>query len=196
MVATVYTAFALREKIGGAGWLALLMSFIGVIMIATKGRGFHIQNGQGVLLYVAGAVCYGVFNVCNKKKGLDQYFCTTVYFSVTAICSGIVFGMTEKFTPMSMKAWVGMIWLGVFIDALAILAWGLALQKTDIGFLSNFAYMTPVAAMVISFVLLGEQIEFYSILGMLFIVGGCFLRLLAEREKIHLMQRKKKQRIQ
>lgn len=154
------------------------MSFAGVVVISTKGSGLHLTEVQGILSGIAGAVCYGIFNVLNKRKGLNQYLCTTVYFAVTAFCAGIVFFQTEHFSSMSMRTWGGMIWLGVFIDALAILAWGLALQKTDIGFLSNFAYTTPVIAMLLSFICLGEPIEFYAICGMLLILGGCILQII------------------
>lgn len=181
IIATICASFILHEKTGMKGWLAIFMSFAGVVIISTKGIGLHLTEIKGILLCIMGAICYGVFNVLNKRKKINQYLCTTVYFAVTTICSGIVFFKTEQFSIMSTKTWGGIIWLGVFIDALAILAWGLALQKIKIGFLSNFAYTTPVVAMLISFICLGEPIKFYTICGMLFIGGGCFLQIFVKR---------------
>ena len=89
--------------------------------------------------------------------------------------------VTGDIAPMSGVTWVGMLWLSVFIDALAIFAWGAALQMSEVGFLSNLAYLTPVVAMVISYVTLGEPVESYAIIGMLFVLGGCLLQLISRK---------------
>lgn len=177
IIATVCAAVILREKIKAAEWLAILLSFTGVVIISTKGNGLSTANVRGVLLCIAGALCYGVFNVLNKKRGLDQLLCTAVYFTVTAVCSGPILFLTGELAPMSGTTWAGMLWLGVFIDALAIFAWGAALQISEVGVLSNLAYLTPVAAMIVSYVTLHEPIEFYAVIGMLFVLGGCLLQV-------------------
>ena len=82
---------------------------------------------------------------------------------------------------MSGITWAGMLWLGIIIDALAIFAWGAALQKSKVSVLSNLAYLTPAAAMVISRIVLGEPIKFYAIVGMLFIMGGCLFQFLFQK---------------
>lgn len=181
IIATVCAAVILHEKIKTAEWLAILLSFIGVVIISIKGNGLSTADMQGVLLCIAGALCYGVFNVLNKKKGLDQLLCTAVNFTVTAVCSGPILFATGYLSPMSGAAWAGMLWLGVFIDALAIFAWGAALQMSEVGVLYNLAYLTPVAAMIISNITLHEPIEFYAVLGMLFVLGGCFLQVLSKK---------------
>ena len=177
IVATVCAAVILNEKIKAA----VLLSFAGVAVISTKGSGIALTNMRGILLCIAGAVCYGVFNVLNKKKGIDQLLCTAVYFTVTAVCSAPILLVTGDIAPMSGAEWAGMLWLSVFIDALAIFAWGAALQMSEVGFLSNLAYLTPVVAMVISYMTLGEPIESYAIIGMLFVLGGSLLQVLLRR---------------
>lgn len=188
IIATICAAVILHEKIKATEWMAILLSFIGVVIISSKGNGMSMSNARGVLLCIAGALCYGVFNVLNKKKGLDQLLCTSVYFTVTATCSGLILFVTGDLAPMSGTTWVGMLWLGVFIDALAIFSWGTALQKSEVGILSNFAYLTPVVAMIISYIMLREPIEFYAVLGMLFVLGGCFLQVFSKGHSIHRMK--------
>ena len=181
IVAMICAAVILHERIRTAEWLAVILSFFGVVIISTKGSGVTMENVRGVLLCVAGAVCYGVFNVLNKKKRMDQLLCTAVYFTVSAVCS-IPFLLSEgKMAPMSGITWAGMLWLGIVIDALAIFAWGAALQMSEVGILSNLAYLTPVAAMLISCITLGELIESYAVIGMLFVLGGCLLQVLSKK---------------
>lgn len=196
IIATICAAVILHEKIKAAKWLAILLSFTGVVIISTKGNGLSTANVQGILLCIAGAFCYGVFNVLNKKKGLDQLLCTAVYFTVTAICSGPILFVTENLSPMSGATWAGMLWLGVFIDALAIFAWGAALQMSEVGVLSNLAYLTPVVAMIVSYITLHEPIEFYSVLGMLFVLGGCFLQVFSKRNTYEKIEKSRKREVE
>lgn len=76
-----------------------------------------------------------------------------------------------------MNQMLGIFWLGIFIDALAFLAWALALQGSEVTFLTNFAYATPVLTMIISVSFLHEKIDGYSIAGMCIILLGFFLQI-------------------
>lgn len=189
IIATISAAVILHEKIKVTEGLAILLSFVGVVIISTKGNGLNIANAQGVLLCIIGAVCYGVFNVLNKKKGINQLICTTIYFTVTAICSIPFVFATGGIEPMSGITWAGVLWLGIFIDALAIFAWGAALQMSEVGVFSNLAYLTPVVAMIISYITLGEPIEWYAVVGMIFVLGGCAVQIFSRtyiiRKTVH-----------
>lgn len=181
IMAAICAAVVLHERIKATEWMAILLSFAGVVLISTRGKGLMLEDVRGVLLCVAGAVCYGIFNVLNKKKNLDQILCTAVYFTVTAVCSLPFLVVTGEIAPMSGRTWAGMLWLGLFIDALATFAWGRALQLSEVGILSNFAYLTPVAAALLSYVALGEPIAAYSVTGMLLVLGGSLLRVIKIR---------------
>lgn len=181
IMAAICAAVVLHERIKATEWLAILLSFAGVVLISTRGKGLVLEDVRGVLLCIAGAVCYGIFNVLNKKKGLDQILCTAVYFTVTAFCSLPFLLATDGITPMSGNAWAGMLWLGLFIDALATFAWGRALQLSEVGILSNFAYLTPVVAALFSYVILGETIAAYSVVGMLLVLDGSLLQVIKIR---------------
>ena len=177
IMAAICAAVMLHEKIKAADWLAILFSFAGVVLISTRGKGLVLEDTRGVLLCVAGAVCYGIFNVLNKKKGLDQILCTAVYFTVTAVCSFPFLLASGEIAPMSGRTWAGMLWLGLFIDALATFAWGRALQISEVGILSNLAYLTPVVAALLSHVAFGEPIAAYSVIGMLLVLNGSLLQV-------------------
>lgn len=180
ILAAFWAGAILRERLAPAQWLAMGLSFAGVVVISAGG-GPGGLSPAGVLSGVAGACCYGAFNVLNKKKGLDQMMCTAVYFAVTALCSGLVLPAAGGLAPMSPRAWLGMLWLGVVIDALATFAWGAALLRGRVGVLSNLAYLTPAAAMAVSFFALHEPIRLYALGGMALILTGCLVQLTAKK---------------
>ena len=73
------------------------------------------------------------------------------------------------------RQWIGILWLGLFIDAIGIVIWALALQKSEVFGLVNFAYATPVVSMLLSAVLLHERIDVYSCIGLALILISFFI---------------------
>ena len=63
------------------------------------------------------------------------------------------------------------------MDAAAFLMWALALQKGDTASLSNFVYITPFMAVLFSALFLKEEIDIYSVIGLMFIVAGIFVQM-------------------
>jgi len=89
-IAVICSAPILKEHISLRQISAIVISFIGIIVIASGGNmTFGLRNGlnRGVLLCLLAAGCYGAFNVLNKKKGGDQLVNMTLYFITTAVLS-------------------------------------------------------------------------------------------------------------
>ncbi len=68
--------------------------------------------------------------------------------------------------------WAGILWLGSGIDAGGIVIWAIALQGSEVSYLVNFTYATPVLAMIFFAVLLKETVNLYSCAGLILILGG------------------------
>ena len=73
IVATVCAAVILHEKIEAAEWAAVLLSFAGVAVISTKGSGIALTNMGGILLCIAGAVCYHCRNGRSYPRNPSLY---------------------------------------------------------------------------------------------------------------------------
>jgi drug/metabolite transporter (DMT)-like permease len=100
-----------------------------------------------------------------------------VIWLVVAVCAGILGLLTESWQPVSGIQWLGMLWLGVFIDAVAYLLWALALRGVEnTAKIANLAYLVPFLSLVVSAVLLKEQIQMRAVLALVFIVGGMLLQ--------------------
>ena len=85
--------------------------------------------------------------------------------------------LTEEWMPIEGTKWLGMIWLGVVIDAFAYLLWALALKGIEnTAKIANIAYLTPFLSPIISAVILKEEINLRAIIALLFIVGGILLQ--------------------
>lgn len=92
--------------------------------------------------------------------------------------SAMVFGITtESWVPIQGIQWIGIMWLGVGIDAIAYLLWALALKGTDdTAKIVNIAYLTPFLSLIVSAVFLKEKMQIQALVALIFIIGGILLQ--------------------
>lgn len=179
ITAVVFSSIFLKEKLTSCKIAAILLSFIGVILVTSKGTGFFVSSKTsltGCIICILAAFCYGLFNVLNKMFGKDQWVNMTFYFLLTAILAGIVCHSLGQIVVPTTLQWCGIFWLGLVIDAIGIVIWAIALQNSQVSYLVNFAYATPVLAMLLSAIFLKEVINLYSCLGLSLILGSFFLQ--------------------
>ena len=106
-----------------------------------------------------------------------MYYCGGLLWFVVAICSAMLGLMTEVWKPIEGTQWFGIIWLGVIIDAVAYLLWALALKGVEnTAKIANLAYLTPFLSLVVSAIVLKEQVQMRAIIALIFIVGGILLQ--------------------
>ena len=100
-----------------------------------------------------------------------------VMWLTVAICAAALGVFTENWVPITGVQWLGMIWLGVVVDAVAYLLWALALKGTDsTAKIANLAYLTPFLSLIVSALVLGETIQPHAVIALVFIVGGILLQ--------------------
>ena len=83
---------------------------------------------------------------------------------------------TDQITLISFGETVGLLWLGIFIDAVAFVCWAIAIQNNDVSAVVNFSYLTPVVAMLLSAAILKESVSLYSVIGFAIIISGIVLQ--------------------
>ena len=174
----VFSCIILKEKMTLPKALAMVCSFLGIVILSTGSGGTATGNVTlGIISCIVAAACYGLFSVLNKKADYNQNIAMMVIWLVVAVCSGILGLTTESWQPISGIQWLGMLWLGVVIDAVAYLLWALALRGIEnTAKIANLAYLVPFLSLVVSAVLLKEQIQMRAILALVFIVGGMLLQ--------------------
>ena len=170
----VFSCIILKEKMTIMKGIAMLFSFLGIIILSTGSIGFSDSNALlGCVSCIIAAACYGLFSVLNKKLDYDQNIAMMIMWLVAAICSAGLGFFIEDWVPVKGMMWLGFIWLGVAVNAVAYLLWALALQGIEnTAKIANLAYLTPFLSLLVSAIVLKEQIQIRAFVALAFIVGG------------------------
>lgn len=178
MMLVLCSCVILKERFTVMKTVAMLCSFAGIVILST-GNGMTANGNTlvGMLSCVTAAVCYGLFSVLNKKANYDQNIAMMVMWLVVAVCGAVLGLVTETWKPIEGAQWLGILWLGAIVDAVAYLLWALALNGAEnTAKIANLAYLTPFLSLLVSAVVLKEQIRPRAVLALAFIIGGIALQ--------------------
>ena len=116
---------------------------------------------------------YGLFSILNKREDLDQDLCMPIFWGVTMV-SGLIAGFVEGGWVMpDWKTWLILAWLGIMANAVGYLIWAIALNDSkNSARIANFAFLVPVLSMLLSALILREQIHWNGIVALALILGG------------------------
>ena len=185
MMIVLFACMILKEKLTVRKVIALILSFAGIVVL-TLGNGCGASGNRllGIIACVSAAVCYGLFSVLNKKRGLSQSVTMMWFWFVTAVCSLIAGLIFEEWKPITGAAWIGLGWLGIVVNAVAYLLWAIALKGAkDSAKIANLAYLVPFLSIVLSAVVLKEQITVNAVIAVVLIVGGISLQSISVKKK-------------
>ena len=183
LLATVVTILILKERSHIHTWIALLVGFVGVLIITRPGV---IPLSPGVL-YVLGAAF--MFSTCGV---VIKLLCATespthiaFYFLLSTTILSIPMGVLHWQNPTP-EAWL---WIGV----IGVLSWavqiliGKAISKVPYMVIIPLNFVQLVFSTILGFVVYHQSLDSGTLGGALIILGGCVYntwrtRLHAERE--------------
>ena len=120
-------------------------------------------------------MCWAIYFVLYKKFDLP-------YDSISMMCYVVWFGslpllfyspdVLVQIQQANWQANIAVLLLGLFPSALAYVLWGYVLKQIPLMQASNLLYCTPLVAMTIAILFLGERPSIYVLMGGMMIVGS------------------------
>lgn len=169
----------LGQRLSLKSILALVVSFIGVFFISSQGKilNFEFADPLGVGLALGSSVIWALFwlfNIRDHRKEEEKLF---LNFFTASLLISIMMLFYDKPQQYEWEGVAASVYVGVFEMGITFVLWLKALKlagRTDK--LSNLIYLTPFTALVFIHIILGEEIFYTTLIGLVLIVGGIIIQ--------------------
>ena len=178
----VLAAAAFDASVGRAGWLAVGVGAVGLILL-TRGEGTGLSLGAALTLF--GAVCFAGHITCLSEWATpgNAYGLTAWSVSVAAaLCAAVAVLNRQATSPATDATWLSLVYLALVATCLGlgVQAWAQsALTATTAAVVMT---MEPVFAALIAVAFAGETLPPAAWLGGLLVVSSMFVAELGPRE--------------
>lgn len=165
----------LKQPLRISGILALLISFAGVLVLATQGqmRNFRIAEPMGIVLSLSSSVIWALFWIVNLKDKRDDLVKLFLSFAFSMVYILILAWCTHDILPLFSRPILPALYVGLFEMGISFVFWLKALQHSNsTGKVANLIYLTPFFSLLVIHFVLKEELFVTSIIGLLLIVAG------------------------
>ena len=170
----------LRQKIAGRSYLALLISFVGVYIIASQGKPFTASHSdlKGVFLATGSSLFWAVYFLMNVKDKRDEtvkLLLNFIFGSIYLIAAMIITGNFHSVPGL--KGVAASVYIGIFEMGITVLFWLRALQMaTTTDKVSNLVYLAPFLSLVFVHFIIHEPVYYTTPAGLLLIIIGILIQ--------------------
>ncbi len=179
LVLVFLSAVMLGQKISGRSYLALLISFAGIVFVSSQGDllGFHNTDITGVALAAGSSVIWALFWILHMKDKREEVIrlFSNFFFAFLYITLYLLF-TKNRFLPPANAVAAG-IYAGFFEMGFTFLLWLKALHLArNTATISNLVYLAPFLSLFFLRHLTGEKIYLTTVIGLVLIIGGIFVQ--------------------
>jgi drug/metabolite transporter (DMT)-like permease len=183
--AAILSAVVLHESISSRKAAGILLAFLGVFTLSTKGSlaAFSLQSDHvfGDFLILLNAISGAIGLVVNKRV-LAKFrpFPAMVYTQTIGAIGLLPFAAVEiasrgSFPRAPALPWLMLVFQGVFSTILAHIFWNRALARLEASRAAVFIYIAPLTTGILSWLLLRESLGVPFAIGALLVLVGAYL---------------------
>lgn len=162
--------------------IGLVIGFAGVLTIFYDYLG-QMKSGSfvlGVVLAILSTLSwsFGTVYTSKEKPPINILFNVGLQMLIAGVLVLIICGVTGKYVNMAhvgQNTWLALVYLIVFGSLIAYSAYVFMISKLPPTQVSVYAYINPIVAVVIGWLLLSEKMNVQMIIGTLITLGGVYL---------------------
>jgi drug/metabolite transporter (DMT)-like permease len=165
----------LGQKLRGRDLLAILVSYSGVVVIATHGDllGMRFASPSGVVLALVSTVIWALYWILGTRDDRDpvaglfaNFLCSLPLTFLAVLC------FSDPF-PTSWPGLAGAAYVGVFEMGLAFVTWLTALKCAEnAARVANLIFLSPFCSLLLIHFFVGEAILPSTVVGLGLILAG------------------------
>ncbi len=162
--------------------LGLVIGFAGVLVIFSDYLG-EMQSRKFVIGIVLSLISvlswsFGTVYSSKQKSSIDILFNVGLQMFIAGIIMLIVCGITGKYVNLAeagQRSWLALIYLIIFGSLVAYTAYVFAISKLPPTLVSVYAYINPIVAVGLGWLLLAEKMNMIMLVGMIITLAGVYL---------------------
>ncbi|MGH6924916.1 MAG: DMT family transporter [Propylenella sp.] len=169
----------LGEHVGWRRWAAILVGFVGVLVIVRPGsEAFSVY----VLFALVSTTCYALYNILSRMlAGVDAVSTQQFYTALIATLGVAPFAFGEWVWPQELSSWIAFATIGVS-GALGHQIYTIAHRFAPASTLAPFIYTQIIYLSAASWLVFGEPPDIWILLGAPIVVGSGLYIWLRERQ--------------
>lgn len=185
LITLIFARLLGSDKARGARlWTGSLIALAGVVVIVTQTSGqlsFHLL---GDFLALSAAALWAVYQLLTQpmmaKYGLFMVTRKVFGYGILTVLiymccrSGEFPRLSLLHLPM---VWLNLLFLGLIASLACFLTWNKVIEKLGSIASSNYIYLNPVVTLVLSYLVLGEQITTVAMLGAAGVICGVYVAM-------------------
>ena len=173
----------LRQKLTLGALLATTISYGGIIVIATRGVPWSLELAQpvGIGLALFSTLIWSLYWVINTRLSLDPEVNLFLNFSgALPLLWGLVWWFDTPLSP-TWRGLAGGAYIGLFEMGIAFILWMGAMKATSSTLrISTLIFLSPPLSLTFIWLVAGEPVQAYTLIGLTLILAGLWLQRRAE----------------
>ncbi|MCX4028859.1 DMT family transporter [Endozoicomonas sp. SM1973] len=169
----------LKQKITLLAFLACLVSYLGVLVISTKGEllSLNFSNPLGVLFLLTSTLFWALYWLLNTKQNHDPVVSLLACFLMGFPLLIISTAAFADFTIPHWHGFAGALYIGLFEMGFSFILWLNAMRLAEnTAKISNLIFLAPFTSLIFIHYLLGESIHPATYVGLVLIITGIVLQ--------------------
>jgi len=182
--------FLLKEKLTVKKVICVVVALIGMVFVSgVLQTGIPALSEAKGILYGLGAACFYASVVLMNKKitEINAYDKTIMQLGMGAIVLSPYVMLTQDFgtatISMTPALWTLLLFVGLVHTGVAYALYFDSMKELKAQTLAIFSYIDPIVAIILSALLLKENMGLYGVIGAVLVLGSTFISELPEKER-------------
>lgn len=192
-VTAMLSAVFIRERLKLLQWIGIIISFIGVIFLITKGSWEILANFQfnpGDILFFTCQIVWAAYSIIGLRvmKHLSAIAVTawsgllgSIEVALFALCTGQL-----GYVNLDIAGWSSFVFVVLCGGVGSMLFWNIGVKNAGPSMAAIFSNLTPIFGMLCGAIFLSEKIGIMQISGALAIFVGVYITTHSEQLKMAL----------
>ena len=180
----------LKEKLTPKKVICVLVALVGMVFVSgVMQTGIPaLSEAKGILYGLGAALFYATVVLMNKKiTNISAYDKTIMQLGMGAIVLSPYVMLTQNFATatlsMTPSLWALLLFVGLVHTGVAYALYFDSMKDLKAQTIAIFSYIDPIVAIILSALLLKENMGLYGVIGAVLVLGSTFISELPEKER-------------